>query len=301
MKRVRIVIWALLLASSLGLEASESKTNFEVALRAAAIDPAVEFSLEVRCTDRKGPRLMTLYPSGVMIWNGRRQARLDEQQRKGLAKALVDAGFAGFEDHYGGKPAVLKTGAPLSILCSIGVTAAGQEKYSYQDLNGERSSIFMSLASTLLDQVEKLGEMGKSAESLADGLDKLSDGRLAPEAFEMLLLRLSDQDANASVILEAKGGRLSRQPYRPGDEMGEKQTRALTQAWLLEAIEAVRAADLLSMPSAMPANNRYRLELSVLENRVSVQARPSHFDFSTDTVQAGQKLESLAETLLRIN
>jgi hypothetical protein len=301
MKRVRIYVWALLLVSALALEASEPKTNFEAALLSAAVDPAVEFSLEVRCTDRKGPRLMTLYPSGVMIWNGRRQARLDEQHRKGLARALVDAGFAGFEHHYGGKPAVLKTGAPLSILCSIGVTAAGEEKYSYQDLNGERSSVFMSLASTLLDQVEKPGEMGVSAESLADGLDKLSDGRLAPEAFEMLLLRLSDQNPKSGVIMEAKGGRLSRQPYRPGDEIGEKQTRALTQAWVIEAIDAVRAADLLSMPSAMPANNRYRLELSVLENRVSVQARPSSFDFSADTVRAGQRLESLAETLLKIN
>lgn len=300
MKPVGYYVWTVLLAGSLTLEASDSKAEFEAALNSAATDPAVTFSLEVRCTDRKGPRLMTLYPSGVLIWNGRQQARLEGNQRMGLAKTLLDGGFPGFQDRYGGKPAELKTGAPLSILCSIGVSAAGQEKYSYQDLNGERSGPFMSLASSLLDQVEEDGEKGMAAESLADGLDKLSDGRLAPEALELLLLLLPEQAESGGVILEAKGGRLSRQAYRPGVEMGERQSRALTQAWVGEAVAAMRAAGLLSMPQAMPAKDRLRLELSVLGNRVSVQARPSRFDFSPETVQAGQKLGTLVESLLEI-
>ena len=55
--------------------AGAAPTDFGTALAHAQASPATPFSLQVECTEAEGRRTLSLYPTGALIWNGRRQAR----------------------------------------------------------------------------------------------------------------------------------------------------------------------------------------------------------------------------------
>ena len=272
--------------------------SFRAALQAAHEDPGTPLSMQVQCTDDKGIRSMTLYPSGVVIWNRKRQARIGSGDRVALLHLLLNADFPSFKDRYGGKPEAEKTGAPIMVLCSIDVRAGGVAKSSYQDLNGARSEIFMSLAGSLLDRVEPLAAKGVGATSLADGLAKLASGDLAPEAFTLRLLHMPADDSSLGVILEVASGQSSRRDYRPGVKVGEPQSAALTKADFKVLLAAIHSADLLDLPHNLPATDIYQLNLRVLQHEYSVRARPTNQIPSTELDQALARLERFADRLI---
>ncbi|RPH97077.1 MAG: hypothetical protein EHM68_09630 [Lysobacterales bacterium] len=276
------------------------EADLEPALRSALRDSAVPLSLEVECTDERGPRSLTLYPSGVLIWNGRRQARIAAAERTALLQDLLEAGFAGFEERYGGRPVSEGTGAPVMVLCRIAVAAGGVAKSSFQDVNGERSEAFMALAAHLLDRVEALGDAGVTAESLADGLDRLAAGTLAPEALRLHLMRLPADEAEMGVILLVAGAAIGRRDYRPGVELGELRSEALSQETLQSLLAALAAARLPELPARLPAPDVYRLQVRVLQHEVSVEARPVGVPAPPAPGSDSERLVRLADALLEL-
>jgi hypothetical protein len=287
-------------AADLAAEPTASDAAFEAVLRSALRDSAVSLSLEVECTDERGPRSLTLYPSGVLIWGGQRQARIGAAERTALLQDLLEAEFAGFEARYGGRPVTEETGAPVMVLCRIAVAAGGVAKSSFQDVNGERSAPFMALAAQLLDRVEALGAEGVTADSLADGLDQLAAGTLAPEALRLHLMRLPADEAEMGVILLVAGAAIGRRDYRPGVELGELRSEALSQETLQSLLAALAAARLPGLPARLPAPDVYRLEVRVLQHAVSVEARPMGVPAPPAPGSDSERLVRLAEALLEL-
>ena len=294
-----VLTFSAILANSPAVAAEGNATrSFMAALQAAHEDPGTPLSMQVQCTDDKGIRSMVLYPSGVVIWNHKRQARIGSGDRVALLHLLLNADFPSFKDHYGGKPEAEKTGAPIIVLCSIDVQANGVAKSSYQDLNGERSETFMTLAGSLLNRVEPLAAKGVGATSLADGLAKLASGDLAPEAFTLRLLHMPADDSRLGVILEVASGQFSRRDYRPGVKVGEPRYAALTKSNFKVLLAAIHSADLLNLPKNLPAADIYQLNVRVLQHEHSVRARPNNQVPSTELNQASARLERLADKLI---
>lgn len=297
MKRILRSLVPLLLAVATGAPAADP--DFAGALRAGAQDAAVPLTVEVECTEETGPRTMKLFPSGVLIWNGERQARLSPGTREALLKALLEAGFADFEDRYGGVPSGDLGEPPVLVLCRIEVGVGGARKMSYQDVNGERSQLFLGLAAALLDLAEPAGRAGRTADSLADGIARLASGELAPEALTLRLMVLPADDVVAGAILDIAGGELRRRAYRPGVEVGEPQVSRLAPATLRQLTGALAAADPATLPARLPAADRYHLHVQVLQHAKSVRAAPS----ASPSVAPGpdtQRLLRLSEALLQL-
>lgn len=240
---------------------------------------------------------MKLYDSGVLIWNNETQSRVTIEQRSALLQRLLGAGFPAFNNHYGGKKTSTATGAPVIVLCSIAVQANGLEKSSYQDANGERSEVFMGLASELLDQAGLLASGGVTAASLTDGLDMLSSGELAVEALSLHLLHMPADESRPGTLISIESGRMDRRAYRPGVQVGEKQSVILGGASLQAFLAATLQADLPSMPASLPAEDVYQLKVQVLNHRISVRARPQTQAASASEERASARLSRYVVSL----
>jgi hypothetical protein len=297
MKSLSCPLAILLLAASISVPAADP--DFAAALRAAAEDASVPLAVEVECTEETGPRAMRLFPSGVLIWSGERQAQLSVDTREALVQTLLDADFATFEDRYGGVPTGSAGEPPVLVLCRIEVDAGGVEKMSYQDANGERSQRFLGLAAALLDLAEPAGRAGRTAASMADGIDQLAGGNLAPEVLTLRLMVLPVDTAAIGTILDITGGELRRRDYRPGLEVGELQISRLSAAMLQELTAALAAAEPASLPERLPAADRYHLRVQVLQHAKSVRAEPVAGMPASPGPETRRFLR-LAETLLQL-
>jgi hypothetical protein len=256
--------------------------------------------MQIQCTDEKGIRSLRLYPNGVVIWDNERQAQAAPEDRKALLQLLVEADFASFKNHYGGKKIDEKSGAPIIVLCSIDVQVAGFDKSSFQDVNGERSKAFMALAALLLDRVEPLAAGGVSAQSLDDGLARLAAGELAYEAFTLRLMHMPADVSELGTIMTVESGQLSRQDYRPGVKVGEPEITKLQKQSFNRLLSAIDAANMPDMLANLPATDIYQLKIGVLQHEQKVRARPSSQASSLEIDQASARLILLADAIISL-
>jgi len=294
------LLFALLGPVNAWAAAETAIQSFSSALQAGIEDPTLAFSMQIQCTDEKGIRSLRLYPNGVVIWNNERQARTGPEDRGALLQLLVEAGFASFKDHYGGKKIDEKSGAPIIVLCSIDVQAGGFDKSSFQDVNGERSKAFMALAASLLDRVEPLTAGGTGAQSFDDGLAKLAAGDLAPEAFTLRLMYMPADVSTPGTILNVESGQLSRQEYRPGVKVGEPRMTKLQRQSFEQLLSAISAAHISDMPANLSTPDTYQLKIGVLQHQQAVRARARATSqaASSETSQATARLILLADTII---
>lgn len=280
------------------LSAGDAAQAFSAALHAAKDNPGVPLTLQVQCTDDSGVRSMAVYPGGALIWGRERQARLDNEARVAVLNLLLNAYFADFDDSYGGKRINGKTNAPVRVLCSIQVQAGEARKHSYQDAYGERSEAFMQLASALLDRVEPLAANGVTAGSLDDGLDKLADGTLAPEALMLHLLYMPADTTRLGTILDIESAQISRRDYRPGIMVGKPETVALSKTALDSLLAAMREARFPEMPGDLVTDDVYQLKINILQHQHSVRSRPDGSTSAPGKTQAAARLSDLAEKIV---
>jgi hypothetical protein len=224
---------------------------------------------------------------------------LTEATRAALLEALGNSDFANFAPRYGGRPEATE-GAALRISCRIELEIAGLEKSSVQLVDGEQSRPFLALAGELLDLVEPVARAeGLGADDLEDGLSKLVEGQLTPEAFELRWVRLPAQGSGSSgSILRVEAGQLSRQAYTPGRELGEILSDALDPHRLLEVATAVHHAAFWNWPRNLWSETYVELEIRVLNHRHSVSARPFNGMSSTSLGETQAQFDRLTSLLL---
>jgi hypothetical protein len=262
----------LIMQSSPALAAAED--SLAAALAAARADADIPFNLRVDCTERDSRRSLAVIGGTVAVWDNERQVRLSTTDRDALIDLLLEADFAHFAARYGETPKADKQEAPLRVSCRIHVALQGMEKASVQLLDGEQSEQLLGLARQLLDRVEPLAADGVTAASLEDGLAKLADGTLAPEALGFRFLTLPDAGDNApGRVLRVEGGLISRQHYAPGKSVGPVQSEDLAQCQLQDIIAALRDARFWELPVNLYADELTELEVHVLSQRKTVIAR----------------------------
>ena len=271
----RISSFLALLIFAACLAAAESD-ELNGAIEDAIKDPDMSFQLDVFCTDAQNRRSLTVFNGAVSVWNGERQVRLHADDRRALLEKLLEAGFSGFEARYGERKKADKQEAPLRAICRVSIMIAGVEKASTQLLDGERSADLYRLANALLDLIEPRAMDGIVATSLEDGLVKLASGSLAPELLELRLLQLpEDRSLTTGLIVRVRGGRISRQPYAPGDFVGDIDSQRLDECTVRELARILTIAKVWDLPRNLHHDGTAELELSVLGSRNYLSARSS--------------------------
>lgn len=250
-----------------------------------ALDTALErrswddLRLESECQDDAGRlRSVTLFGSGVGIWNRARQFPLERERLLGLLEELRRAGFGAMREAHGGKDDP-EPGAPaawgLEMICRVRLALDGVEKQSYQLSEGRQDAGLKKLAEQILSVGEELGPSGLAASSLEDGLARIARGELAPEALTLQLQRQPDDPSSreGGWILRVEHGKaqISFHDLDTGwtDPRQVRLSREET-AGLARQLAEVRPEDL---PANLYSSWYEDLEIRVLNQKKSLQAR----------------------------
>jgi hypothetical protein len=228
----------------------------------------------------------TVFGNGVAIWNRERQARLPEDEVRGLLEAFRSAGFAAMEDTYGG------TGAPANppartpadppgsghaaaptLTCAVSLRLGGAAKRVNQLAEGARSEPLARLAAAVLDACEGAGRNGAGAASLTDGLRKIVTGDLPPEVLRIDAHREGDGPAATGWLLTIEGGAVTSRSFQGAAGYGEPRTMRLPPDEVALLARLLVGQGVESLPFNLYADQYTDLSIEVLNRKISVQAR----------------------------
>lgn len=279
----RLAVTLLVVLTSVALPAFAAATDVAPSAPAAEVTRALEavrdgtvsgFHLRVASSSTDGFRSMELFEGGSGIWNGTVQIRLTPTVRSAVLGVLLEGGFAGFEARYGGRPETERDAA-LRVIRQVALDIGDVSKMSVQLADGEQSTALERLAESLLDLVAPLAAVGVTADDLAEGLDKLAAGTLAPEVLSLRLVEMPPADGDeVGSILRVERGAASRQPYAPGRTIGEPAPIELRDEEFGAMVAALRRADPSSLPVNLWSPRHVELEVRVLQHAHTVIARP---------------------------
>lgn len=268
-----LLLWGVTLADE-GVVLSGDSARLGATLQQASETAESPYLLQVNCTDQKGIRSLELFPGGTAVWNRRSQVILPPSARSVLLTTLVERGFPGFEDSYGGRKQPGKAAAPARVTCRIHIEIQNMEKTSVQMAGGEQSTDFLNLAAELLDQAEQFNDNAVTPVDLQDALDKLFDGQLALQTLRLRFVELPTQgNNNPGSILRLIGGNLSQQAYAPGQPLAKPVLKPLGHAQFIRLIAIMREEQLTSLPANLWSNERLELEVQVLAHKKVILAR----------------------------
>lgn len=230
--------------------------------------------IDAECQDEAGYlRSVTLFGTGVGVWNGERQFEVSRERLLGALEAMRRAGFASMRESHGGRDDPGEMG--LELICRVRAALDGAEKQSYQLSKGRQSAELRQLAVELLAVGEELGPAGVAAGTLEDGLDKLARGELAPEVLTLQLQRQAEdpRSSEGGWILRVEGGRGQLSRHSPETGWSEPRRVPLSP----DEVAGLARALLEARPDDLPVNlysSWYQdLEIRVLNRKRSLQAR----------------------------
>lgn len=253
--------------------------KLEAALSRAVADPTEreDLHLLVNCIDDYGMRSAELWGNGVGVWGFRKQFELSEAEVTRVLETLQAADYPHLDRIYGGnRPDPRKRDEEgvfaTRILCRVELALDGMFKQSAQVGKGYESLELKKLANDLLAICKSAGEAGVGATDLADGLEKMAGGDLAPEVLFVSLNRKPDVAGNMSggYLLQISGGRAI---SRPDGAPDEALVLTLEPAELVALAAALSRHNLAAMPVNLYALDYTDLLVEVLDHDKRVQAR----------------------------
>jgi len=262
----------------------EEHESPEEAANNRAMERAIEGALSRRagwgdlhvlteCTDDGGFRQAEVFGNGVTIWNRARQYAIDRARVRTLLEALDHAEFADMEPMYGQE----ELDAAMRVICRVVVTLDGVTKQSGQLAEGPQNRRLKGLAQTLLDSVFEPAQVGVTADDLDDGLTKLADDTLAPEAFHVLLNRKPDEHAlsrgEPGYILRIAGRRAMVQRLSRSHGYEAPVEHTLDQAELAALATLLAEQRIGTLPANLYAVHYTDLVVEVLDRDQRIQAR----------------------------
>ena len=258
-----------------------------------AIDEAVARRNEIEdlwifaeCQGDAGLDSLEIFGNGVGIWNNRRQFEISGDQIGQLLEAFQEFGFAALAPIIGGpidpseKPETAGesgSNGAIQITCRVAIELEGHSKQVAQRKKGEQSAELKSLAEELFRICEEPARSGVSAESLRDGLEKISNGDLVPETFRLILNRkpeLRDMaDESSGFLLRLDGLTAKASTFTRGEGYGGARVLELDAKELRELTGALAALDPAGLPINLYASEYTDLTVEVMRFRKNVQAR----------------------------
>lgn len=246
-----------------------------------------DLHLFTECRRDAGLDTVEVFGSGVGLWQGRGQFRIGAADRARMLEALVELDYAGMPESFGGK-GTGETGIrsrdeveegegifALRVICRIEATVGGVSKAVVQFDKGYISRELLDLAARLLEVGEELAGELVVADSLADGLEKVGTGVLAPEAFELLLHRKPERQeaTEEGFLLRVSSGTASSRVWATDVGYGPTVELSLDKESLSELARALRAASPEELPINLYSPVYTDLTVSVLDREVTLQAR----------------------------
>jgi hypothetical protein len=225
-----------------------------------------DLRLDTECRTEEGLRSATVYGSGMGVWNRAQQLTMKRQDVLALLREIAAAGFPRMRETYG------EAGDETELICRIRLDLDGASKQVHQLSTGPQSRELKRLAERILEKAEEAGRAGPKVSSLTEALEKIAGGGLAPELLTISVLRQREAPGATdgwTLLLEGRNLALSRQG--PGAE--EPRTVRLASAEVAALAGQLAAIRLEELPANLWAAEYTDLEIRVLDQRRSLQAR----------------------------
>ena len=251
---------------------------FQAALQRAVSGKWNALHLEAECLTEAGPRLLEVHGDGVAIWGGSVQFKLSPDQIRRILRLFDEAGFAGFEDRYGGKedPVKLSSRMAIRVTCRVALTIDGQGKQVVQLEGGRQSKKLHELVRGVFSFCKEPARVGLGADSVEDGLRKLSEGKLAPETFSLMLHYKPtprSPAADRGWLMRIQGRKVSIQVSIPGQGYQEAVERNFSEAELRDLASYLGHQEVDHLPVNLYAEVYTDFSVQVLNRDKNVQAR----------------------------
>jgi hypothetical protein len=194
--------------------------------------------------------------------------------RAELLGLLLQYDFPSFAESYGETGESDLMDGALRVSCRIFLAIDGLRKSSVQFYDGPQEARLLGLAGALLDRVQPLTAAGTRVRSLGDGIAKLASGKLDPQLMSLRYVVLPVRDGQPGRILRVSDGRLSRQGYAPGHEIGDISEAPMPACRFHQLLTAIETADIPGLPLNLWSEDRIQLEVAVLNHRKTIVAGP---------------------------
>jgi len=263
----------------------EEGESAEEAANNAAMEKALERAVEGRgaawddlhllaeCTTDGGFRQVEVFGDGVTIWNRGRQYTLDEKRVAGLLETIDRADFAEMDELYGQE----ELDAVMRIICRVVLTVDGVTKQVGQLAEGPQNEKLKGLSRTILHDAFEPPEVGVTADDLDDGLAKIADGRLAPQALHVILNRKPDDFAlsrgEPGYILRIDGRKASVQRLSAKGGYAASTERTLSDEEMAKLTSLLAEQQVGTLPANLYAVHYTDLVIEVLDRSQRIQAR----------------------------
>lgn len=275
-------------------ERQSNRGELTTALREALQAGDVDWGLNTWCLMDSGPQSLTVFKGGVAVWGNRKQFLLGHSQARTILKSLLDHDLAGMHASYGGEedPRVPHSKFATRIICQIDLETGRFRKSSVQFYGGLQYGPLRALAEELLGFGETYGSSGVGAESLSEGLRKISQGELAPELLSLIINRqpgtVSSRDESPGWLLKVQARRVSWVPLPLDPDTPELQIEAGPDE-IQRLAEQLWSAGIEKLPGNLYAEGYTDLSLAILDHRKTIQARPfARMDRNAHGVEQGR-------------
>jgi hypothetical protein len=272
-----------------------------------------ELRIDAECRQDGAMRSVTFFGSGVGVWDGRRQFTVSAEALRGLLEAFRRQGFPAMPAQYGGRgdpaadPSTGGEGTPgaarlaVELICRVGLRLDGAEKQVFQLAGGRQSAALAALAGEILAVAEEAGRDGEGAASLAEALDKVAEGRLAPEILALQIVEEGEgPEEEAGWMLTLEAGRATAQRHGRQNGLGEPRRLALPAEEVAGLARLLAEEGLADLPGNLWAARYTDLAVEVLDHRRTLQAR--QFAGMTPATHgvAQERFERIAQALSRL-
>lgn len=248
-----------------------------------------------RTTDDRQRHHVVIYGNGVAVWNERLQFRVDADTIRRIL-AFYDA--AAFETIPTASPkgkflrrrAAIRAGAyqreawesweyELSRNEERETIKRSNERKGIVDKELDKEPALTTLVDSIITTVSPIVEKGgTTAESLADGLQKIASGQLAPETLSLMMLVKPEPGSgedSGGFVFKVDEGIASWSDFQ-GEQRGLAVPRKmkLTPSQLRDLASRLAAFDPASLPVNLYSPKYEEVTASVMNHRSSVLARP---------------------------
>ena len=100
-------------------------------------------------------------------------------------------------------------------------------------------------------------------------------------------------------ILRIRGSEISRQPYAPGEIVGDIESQSLDLSMVRELVSALTDAAVWDLPRNLHYDGTAELEVAVLDSRHTASARSSFRSADADSQARFERMLEQLEGLLR--
>ncbi len=216
-----------------------------------------------RYLESQGAESVVVYGNGVAIWDRARQFRVSDDDLERMLEAIDKSGFREMPGSYGQGKKWLRR--------RVSLREGDSTKEVLQTVAGEQSKALETLVDDILAIAKPKAAQAEGITTLSEGLTRVAQNKLAPQALRLTVHRKPRE--GKGWLFRVQEGVGSLQIWN-GSAYEAPMYWKLPEERLAKLASTLAAARLEAMPVNLYAQAFTELDVSVLDQRKTITARP---------------------------